>query len=96
MLCNAIGARLLVELRYDGEAAHRLFAPHALFRTDRSGMQVSGTPHEPAEQASDGEALEILALGRIRSLRITGEAFDPDPRFDRSSRVFEAGVICAV
>lgn len=95
-LANAIGGLWLVELRCEGEKTSSLFAPHALFRTAAGGVSVSGTRLADPEQPIDASEPEILVVGRIATLRITADAFTPDPRFERSSPMFEGGVICSV
>lgn len=90
-LANAIGGLWVVELRADGLPAPRRFAPHALFRTANGGVCVSG---RWLDQGSD--APEVLVVGRITSLAITSESFEPDPGFRRADPRFEGGVICSV
>lgn len=95
-LRDAIGGRVLVSLLYDGDAAKRLYAPHALFRTMSGGMQMSGTRLSRPDQPTLGLAAEILSIAKIVALRVTNDAFLPDPRFDPASSVFQNGMICSV
>jgi hypothetical protein len=90
-LANAIGGLWVVELRVDGIPAPRPFAPHALFRTANGGVCVSGRWLD-----EDGDEPEVLVVGRITSLAITSESFEPDPGFRRADPRFEGGVICSV
>jgi len=95
-LCNAVGARWLVELRYEGEKAHCLFAPHAVFRGSTGIISVSGLRLANAVDAMPDQATCILEVGRITALKVTDVPFEPTGRFDRRDDRHENGVICSV
>ena len=95
-LCNAVGARWLVELRYDGHPTAGLFAPHAVFRGSDGTISVSGLHLAGPGSDLPDEATSILVIGRIATLKVTDMPFEPARRFDRADQRHENGVICSV
>ena len=72
LLCRAVAARLLVELRYDAEVEPRLFAPHLVYRSTTGRINVGGTQiHNPGQPEDSYEAAPV----RSRA--------DPHPAPDR-------------
>jgi hypothetical protein len=95
-LCHAVGARWLVELRYDGARTAGLFAPHAVFRGADGTISVSGLHLSGPGSAVPDETTSILVIGRIATLKVTDMPFEPARRFDRADHRHENGVICSV
>ncbi|HJU16408.1 MAG TPA: hypothetical protein VJ770_08050 [Stellaceae bacterium] len=95
-LCRAIQERLLVRLEYDRDFAPRLFAPHAVYRSTRNKINVSGTQIENPMQPLDSFEPRIFEIGRIRACEITFHHFQPDTWFDRLDPRYQNGIICSV
>jgi len=96
LLCRALAARLLVELRYDAEIEPRLFAPHLVYRSTTGRINVGGTQiHNPGQPENSYEP-RLFEVGLIRTLRLTDTNFRPDQRFRRDEPQFHEGVICAL
>lgn len=95
-LCNAVGGRWLVELRYDGEPKPGLFAPHAVFRGADGTVSVSGLRLAGPAGALPDAATSILVVGRIATLKVTDMPFEPASSFHRADERHENGVICSV
>jgi hypothetical protein len=93
---NAIAGRWLVEVREAGSASWRQVAPHAMFRTALGAIGISCFEPAGTGAASLGDREEVLEIGQIAGLRLIDEQFEPNPQVDRSSAVYEAGVICSV
>jgi hypothetical protein len=74
-LCEAIGARKLVTLIYEDDFAERTFAPHAVYTSTKDKVCVSGvqlgTP--------DGHSPKNFEVGKIRTVNITRQDFQPTP-----------------
>ena len=96
ILCRAIRERLLVRLEYDQDFASRLFAPHAVYRSTRNKINVSGMQIDNPMQPLDRLAPRIFEVGRIRSVEIIMHHFQPDPQFTRSDPRYRNGIICSV
>jgi hypothetical protein len=96
LLCRAVAARLLVELRYDAEVEPRLFAPHLVYRSTTGRINVGGTQIHNPGQPEDSYEPRLFEVGLIRTLRLTDTSFRPDNRFRRDEPQFHEGVICAL
>ena len=88
LLCRAIQERCVVSLYYDGDALARSFEPTAVYHSTKNKVCVSGI------QRGDGP--KNLEVGKVRNARITGDKFQPDPRFDRFDPKYRNGIICSV
>jgi hypothetical protein len=88
LLCKAIRGRVVVSVYYDDDLAPRLFEPSAVYYSTKNKVCVSGI------QPNDGP--KNLEVGRIRSATLTGNKFQPDPRFDRFDPKYRNGIICSV
>lgn len=95
-LCEAIQSRKLVEIMYDDDVAHRLYAPHAVYHSTKDKVNVSGTQIENPGDPLDRYEPRNFEVGRITSLRVTGTDFQADPRFDRFDPRYKEGIICSV
>jgi hypothetical protein len=96
LLCRAVSARLLVELRYDNDAAPRLFAPHTVYRSTTRRVNVGGTQVENPSRPLEGFEHRVFEVALIRTLRLTDTHFRPDAPFDPEDPRYVNGVICAV
>jgi hypothetical protein len=88
LLCQAIQRRNVVSLYYDGGAQARSFEPTAVYHSTKNKVCVSGI------QRGDGP--KNLEVGKISGATITGDKFQPDPRFDRFDPKYRNGIICSV
>ena len=96
LLCRAVAARALVELRYDDDPAPRLFAPHAVYRSTTGRMNVGGTQVDNPAASLDRFEPRVFEIGLIRTLRLTDTNFRPDARFSPEEPRFQEGVVCSV
>lgn len=88
LLCRAIRERLVVSLYYDDDLAARRFEPTAVYHSTKGKVCVSGI------QPNSGP--KNLEVGKIRNASLTGDKFQPDPRFDRFDAKYRNGIICSV
>ena len=97
-MCEAIGARRLVRLRYGDDAAHRLFAPYAVFHATTGKVNVAGVQVENPADADPSERPErrSFEVRRIASLTLTDDPFEPDARFDLRGAQYRLGFVCRV
>ncbi len=85
-----------MRLEYDQDFAPRLFAPHAVYRSTRNKINVSGMQIDNPMQPLDRLAPRIFEIGRIRAVEITMHHFQPDSQFTRSDPRYRNGIICSV
>lgn len=94
-LCQAVRDRHIVSLQYE-RGPYRSFAPHALYRSSKGKICVSGiqlyNPSEP-EKVNEPHDFEV---GKITGLEVTQRSFQPDARFDRNASKYSNGLICSV
>jgi len=96
LLCRAIQDRLQVELRYKDDTLYRAFSPYAVYNSTQNKVNVSGTqtanPNAPLKPASP----HVFEVGNITALRVSGDHFEPDPRFDSFDARYQNGIICSI
>lgn len=95
-LCEAIGKRVMVELRYDDDHAFRLVAPYVVFNPEDGDICLSCFQVRNPEKPLDDHEPRNFTVGKITGLRITGTAFGIDPRFNRHDPKYRHGVLCSV
>ncbi len=95
-LCRAISSLKLVTLSYGDDSGTRIFAPHAVYRSTTSKILVSGVQLTNTSDAINQQEPKNLEVGRITSLRITDDTFNPDRRFNPHDSRYQNGIICRV
>ncbi len=88
LLCRAIRERSVVNLYYDDDLTPRRFEPTAVYHSTKGKVCLSGI------QPGDGP--KNLEVGKMRNVTLTGDKFQPDPRFDRFDSKYRNGIICSV
>lgn len=95
-LCEAIGKRVMVELRYDDDHAFRLVAPYVVFHPEDSDVCLSCYQVRNPEKPLDDHEPRNFTVGKITALRLTWTVFAIDPRFNRHDPKYRHGVLCSV
>lgn len=95
-ICAAIKSRSVLQLKYDDAKPARWFAPHALYRTSKDKICVTGSEMPTASGSPTKEQTHNFEVGRIQLLTDTGHQFRPYTGFSSRGPSFEHGVECAV
>lgn len=96
LLAAAIRERLLVALTYEGDAAPRLFAPHALYWSKPGRLSVTGIQHDnPADPAGRNQP-RVFDLPRVTALAATATPFAPGPPIDPANPKYRLGIVAAI
>lgn len=95
-LCEAITTRRLVEFRYEGDVAFRLFAPHAVYYSTPDRVSISGAQLQNPGDLLASHTPRVFGVATIRGVRITSHQFSPDPGFSRCDPRYKKGIIRSV
>ena len=86
LLCEAIRRQVKVAMRYDDDTMEREIAPYVVFESEDEEVCVSTFQFYNPAKPQDGNEPRTFTVGKIETLRITGETFAIDPRFERGSK----------
>jgi hypothetical protein len=93
LLATAMDDRRLVELRYEGDAAPRLFQPEGIYHSSRDKVCVAGVQVRNPNHPGKDDTPHVFEVGRVMSLRVSETAFLHPVRFDRYDDKYAEGVI---
>jgi hypothetical protein len=93
LLARAMDARRLVELRYEGDAAPRLFQPEGLYHSSRDKICVTGVQVRNPNELGEDNTPHLFEVGRVMTLRTSEADFLYPVRFDPLDPKYQKGVI---
>jgi hypothetical protein len=95
-LCQAIGRRFVLLLRYEGDVRYRLFLPYAVFHGPDERVLLDGVQIIEMNQPQDEADMWTLEVSRIVDIRVMDRAFTPREGFRITDTRYAGGVICSV
>ena len=98
LLCTAINKHLRVVLKYELDLRDRLFEPNAVYfsTADQQRVLVTGTQVRNPDDPRGRSVPRNFEVGKISSVGLTEEEFQPDRRFNRFDEKFANGIICSI
>jgi hypothetical protein len=95
-LCQAIGRRFVLLLRYEEDVRYRLFLPYAVFHGPGDKVLLDGVQIIEMNQPQDEADMWTLEVSRIVDIRVMDRSFEPREGFQIADTRYAGGVICSV
>ena len=95
-LCDAIRARAVVSLRYEGDMAAREIEPYGIYESGTGKVNLVSTQIRNPGKPLDRFEPRVFEVGKIQSVVITSVTFKPDSRFDRTDARYSNGFLCVI
>ncbi len=86
LLSDAIARHVKALMRYEDDLHEREIAPYVLFASEDEEVCISTFQFRNPAKPNDGNEPRTFTVGKIATLRLTGEGFAIDPRFERGSK----------